>query len=330
MKKNIIKRVSSIVLITVLLLSFAACGSSSSGTPANTPENAKPQEQAAPKAEESPKEPAQETKSKPTIKIGAKDFTEGLVLSEIYALALEANGYKVERKFNIASSVIHDALKNKEIDLYPEYTGTSLLSILKLPLVTDPQKVYDTVKEEYKTKFDLVWLDYSAANDSQGLVITKAASDKYGIKTISDLQKNADKIRFASQGEFEQREDGLPALTKVYGEFKFKSIQVFDNSLKYQVLSNDKADLAVAYTTEGALADPKYVVLEDDKKVWPPYNVGPVVRQEILTASPEIAEILNKVSAKIDTKGITSLNAEVDVKKREFEEVAKEFYDSIK
>ncbi len=266
-----------------------------------------------------------------TVRIGSKDFTENLILAELYALALEDNGFTVERKFNIASSVVHTALINKEIDLYPEYTGTGLLSILKHELVTDPQEVYNIVKDEYQKQFQLTWLDYAQANDSQGLVIAAAIANELGITTISDLQKNADQIRFASQGEFDQREDGLPALEKVYGPFNFKSKEVFDNSLKYEILENGQADLAVAYTTEGPLVDTsKFLVLQDDKFVWPPYNIAPVGSSELLEKNPKIAEILNKLSAKIDNATITGLNAEVDVNKREYEEVAKEYYDSIK
>jgi len=265
------------------------------------------------------------------IRVGSKDFTENLVLAELYALALEDNGFQVERKYNIASSLVHTALVNKEIDLYPEYTGTGLLSILKHELVTDPQQVYDIVKDEYQKQFNLTWLDYSAANDSQGLVINAAVANRLGIRTISDLQKNAGEIRFASQGEFDQREDGLPALEKAYGPFSFKSKEVFDNALKYDILSGDKADLAVAYTTEGPLADTsKFLVLEDDKHVWPPYNIAPVVNSDVLKANPKIGDVLNKLSAKIDNATIIRLNAEVDVNKREYEEVAKEFYDSVK
>jgi len=263
------------------------------------------------------------------VTVGSKDFTENLIVAEIYAQALESNGIQVNRKFNIGSSIVHTALVNKEIDLYPEYTGTGLLTVLKHDLVTDPKQVYDIVKEEYKKQFDLAWLDYSPANDSQGLVISKAASDKYSIKTISDLQKNSDKIRFASQGEFDQRSDGLPALIKTYGQFKFKSSAIYDNSLKYKILTDDKADVAVAYTTEGQLVDPKFVVLEDDKHVWPPYNLAPVISQSVLTADPKIGIVLNKVSALIDSKSIIALNAKVDVDKQEYKTVAADFFKSI-
>ena len=111
-----------------------------------------------------------------TIRIGSKDFTENLIVAELYALALEDNGYKVDRKFNLASSAVHTTIVNNSIDLYPEYTGTGLLAVLKHELVTNPDEVYRIVKDEYKKQFNLVWLPYASANDGQGLVITKKAS----------------------------------------------------------------------------------------------------------------------------------------------------------
>ena len=174
--------------------------------------------------------------SSKTNATGSKDFTENLVVAEIYALALEDNGYKVQRVSNISSSLIHRSLINKEIDLYPEYTGTGLLSILKEPMETDSQKVYETVKKDYEKKFKVTWLKYASANDGQGLVIRTDIANQLGIKTISDLQRHASELNFASQGEFDQREDGLPGLAKIYGDFSWKSSKVYDNSLKYTVL----------------------------------------------------------------------------------------------
>ncbi len=267
-------------------------------------------------------------KTKPTIKVGSKDFTESLILSELYALALEKQGYKVERKFNLGSAVVHTSLVNGDIDFYPEYTGTALLSILKEQPRFDSKEVYDEVAAKYKEKFKLIWLEPSVANDGQGLVISKKASDKYNIHTITDLQKNAGKIRFASQGQFDERADGLPALVKTYGAFKFKDEKIYDNGLKYDVIHNDKADLAVAYTTEGELSKDEFVVLQDDKQVWPPYNIAPVIRQDLLNNNPEISGILNKVTSKIDNKTIIKLNAEVDIDKKEYTQVAKNFFDT--
>lgn len=267
---------------------------------------------------------------KNTIRVGSKDFTEGLIISEIYALALEDKGFKVERKQNIAGSVVHTSLINNEIDLYPEYTGTGLLTILQMDMVTDPEEVYRIVKEEYEKRFQVTWLDYSKANDGQGLVIRTDIANRLGIRTISDLQKHASELRFASQGEFDQREDGLPALESVYGAFEWKSSKVYDGGLKYEVLSKDEADAAPAYTTEGQLAQKdKYTLLEDDRQAWPPYNLAPVIRDDVLLKNPGIADILNKISASLDTETVTALNAKVDVDKMEYEEAAREYYESI-
>lgn len=264
------------------------------------------------------------------IRVGTKDFTESLIVGELYALALEKAGYRVQRVFTIAGSIVHTSIMNDEIDLYPEYTGTGLLTILKMEMMTDPAAVYGTVKREYAQRFNLAWLDQSRANDGQGLVLKTSVARALGIATLSDLQRNADRIRFASQGEFDQRDDGLPGMEKVYGPFRWKSSRVYDNGLKYQILLNDEADLAPAYTTEGQLVNTEdFTLLEDDKQMWPPYYLAPVVRNNVLEAHPDIAPILNAVSARLDTETVTALNAEVDVKKREIADVAKEFFDTV-
>lgn len=269
--------------------------------------------------------------SSTTIRVGAKDFTENLVIAEIYALALEDNGYTVKRVSNISSSLIHNSIVNDEIDLYPEYTGTGLLSVLGEDMETDPEKVYKTVKKEYEEQFNLTWLDYASANDSQGLVIRTEVANSLNIKTISDLQAHASELRFASQGEFDEREDGLSGLEKTYGTFNWQSSKVYDNSLKYSVLENDEADVTPAYTTEGQLVSTdKFTLLEDDKQFWPPYNLALVVRDNILDDNPDIKTILNNISAKLDTETVTELNAKVDVDGQEYTDVAKEYYDSIK
>jgi osmoprotectant transport system substrate-binding protein len=265
------------------------------------------------------------------VKIGSKDFTENLIVAEIYALALEDAGVPVERKLSLASSVVATALENKEIDLYPEYTGTGLLDILKAKMLTDPVEVYEAVTEGYNEKFsgEIKWLNYAPANDGQGVAVSKEASEKYGIKTISDLQKNATNLVFASQGEFEKRDDGLPALEKKYGSFDFKDIKIVDNALKYDLLEKGDADVTVAYTTEGKLVQPEFVLLEDDKQVWPPYNIAPVALATALDAYPEIAGKLNEVSQSLTTELVTELNAKVDIDGEEYADVAKEYYESL-
>ena len=264
-----------------------------------------------------------------TIQVGSKDFTESLLVSEIYALALEDNGYEVERIQSIASSVIPQSLESGEIDLYPEYTGTSLMTIFNLPLQTDPDAVAETIREEYEA-IGLTTLDYAPANNAQGIAIRTDVAEELGIATISDFQANAGEIRFASQGEFDLREDGLVGLAEVYGEFNFADSTVYDNSLKYQILRSDEADATPAYTTDGQLVNTdEFLVLEDDKNFWPPYNLVPVINQEVLEANPDIADILNAINADLTTEQVIELNAAVDIDGREFEEVAAEYYESL-
>ncbi len=264
-----------------------------------------------------------------TIQVGSKDFTESLIVSEIYALALEDNGHDVERVQNIATSVIPQSLESGEIDLYPEYTGTALITIFNLPLETDPDTVAETIREEYEA-IGLTTLDYAPANNAQGIAIRTDVAEELGVTTISDLQENADQIRFASQGEFDLREDGLVGLAEVYGEFDFADSTVYDNSLKYQILRNDEADATPAYTTDGQLVnDDEFLVLEDDQNFWPPYNLVPVIDQEVLEANPDIEEILNEINADLTTEQVIELNAAVDIDGREYQEVAQEYYDSL-
>ena len=320
---GLFRKMCALFLCAFIMTALCACGGSSAGSAGGT--------EAGSGNTGNSNDSSASAQDAGTIIIGSKDFTENEIVAEIYALALEDAGFTVERRMNIASSVIHTSLVNKEVELYPEYTGTGLLSILQMDLLTDPEEVYETVKAAYEEQFGITWLDYAPANDGQGIFVSRKASDEYGIKTISDLQAHAGDIRFASQGEFDEREDGIPGLEKVYGPFNWKSSKVYDNGLKYQVVENDEADAAPAYTTEGRLVETdKFVLLEDDKQVWPPYNIAPVVRDEVLEASPQIAEILNPISAALDTETVTSLNAKVDIDQEEYEDVALDFYESIK
>lgn len=261
------------------------------------------------------------------VKIGSKDFTEELLLGEMYALVLEANGVTVERRLNLAGTqVAHDALIKGEIDLYPEYTGTGYQFILGITEnEKDPKKVYDRTAADYKTKFNLVWLDLSPMNDTNAVACTSEAVQKYNLKTLSDLSVQAPNLRFAAIPDFEQRPDGLAGLKQLYGGFEFQSLTVFDPGLKYKAMIDGQADCAIAFSTDGQIAASKFVLMEDDKGLWPPYNVAPVVRQDALDKNPKIKEALNKLAPMITTEAITALNWAVDGDKREYTAVAKEF-----
>lgn len=264
--------------------------------------------------------------AKTPIKVGSKDFTEQFILGEMYALVLEKNGFQVERKLNLGGTpVAQAALQNNEIDLYPEYTGTGLLTVLKLPPSSDQKEVFDQVAQSYKEKFNLVWLNPAPMNNTQALAMTKAGAQKYGIKTISDMATKASQLVMIGPPEFEVREDGLPGIKQKYGNFQLKEYKAVDPGLRYKGLVDGEADVTVAFGTDGEISANDLVVLEDDKKLFPPYQVAPVVRQAALDSNPGLADALNKLAPKLTNETMQRLNYEVSGKQREPAAVAKSF-----
>lgn len=261
-----------------------------------------------------------------TVVVASKDFTEQFILGEMYSLMLENAGYTVERKLNLGGTpVTQQALLDGEIDLYPEYTGTGLLTVLKLGVMSDPQAVYDTVKADYQEQFSLVWLDPAPMNNTQALAMTKDRAAELGITTFSDMVAHADELVLIGPPEFVEREDGIPGLKRVYGDFEFKDILTVDPGLRYQALLNGEADVVVAFGTDGELAAYDLLSLQDDKGLYPPYQVAPVVRQAVLDEHEDIAEILNSLAPLLTDSTMQRLNNEVSGNGREPDEVAREF-----
>lgn len=260
------------------------------------------------------------------VSVGSKDFTEQLILGEMYALMLEEAGLPVERKLNLGGTpVAQAALESGDIDLYPEYTGTGLLTVLKLPANSDAEAVYQTVADEYKEQFNLVWLDPAPMNNTQALAMTEEKAQSLGIRTLSDLAAKASTVTMIGPPEFEVREDGLPGLKQAYGGFDLAAYKAVDAGLRYRGLIAGEADVAVAFGTDGEISAYNLVVLEDDKNLFPPYQVAPVVRQEALEAHPEIADALNQLSPLLNDGVMRDLNFEVSGNQREPAEVAREF-----
>ncbi len=262
-----------------------------------------------------------------TVTVGSKNFTEELILGELYAQALEHAGVSVTRKLNLGTTdIAMAALKRGEIDLYPEYTGTALLNVLHLPADSDPARTYATVKRAYAKQFGLVWLAAAPMNDTQALATTQAVAGHEAISQLSDLAPKANELRLGAVPEFLTRADGLPGLQKKYGGFKFKATKIVDNGLKYQALAHGDVDVIIAFSTEGQLKANNLVVLEDDKHVFPPYHVAPVVRKAVLDAKPAIAQPLNKLAPLLTTDVMQNLNLQVDgPQKREPADVARDF-----
>jgi osmoprotectant transport system substrate-binding protein len=261
-----------------------------------------------------------------TISVGSKDFTEALIIGEMYALMLEEAGFSVERKLNLGGTpVAQAAMESGEIDLYPEYTGTGLLTVLKLPVNTDQAAVFEAVSEGYQSQFNMVWLEPSPMNNTQALAMTEERSQALQIRTISDFAAQASQLTLIGPPEFEVREDGLPGIQAAYGDFELKEYKAVDSGLRYKGIVDGQADVAVAFGTDGEISAFNLVLLEDDKGLFPPYQVAPVVRQEALDANPGIAEALNQLSPLLNDGVMQQLNYEVSGNQREPDEVAREF-----
>lgn len=261
-----------------------------------------------------------------TITVASKDFTEQFIIGEMYALLLEDAGYTVERKMNLGGTpVAHQALLDGEIDVYPEYTGTGLLTVLKHDVMSDPRAVYDLVKSDYADQFNLAWLDPAPMNNTQALAMKKNRAAELGISTFSQLVAQADQLVLIGPPEFAEREDGIPGMKRVYGDFEFANFLAVDPGLRYPAIVNDEADVVVAFGTDGEIAAYDLVGLQDDKGLYPPYQVAPVIRQEVLDGDAEVANVLNKVASLLTNETMQALNNEVSGNGREPVDVAKEF-----
>jgi osmoprotectant transport system substrate-binding protein len=261
------------------------------------------------------------------VKVGSKNFTEQFVLAEIYAQALEAAGIKVERKINLGGTLIaHKALEEKQIDFYPEYTGTMLLVVMKEEPMTDRKAVYDKVKGEYAKK-GLVVLNEAPMNNTYNMVVRPETAARYKLQTLSDLAKVSKELKLGAGSEFRDRKDGLPGLRSVYG-MEFKEDLQMAIGLRYQALQNKQIDVVNGYATDGMISGLKLTRLKDDKNLWPPYYLAPVVRKDALDANPKIAEVVNRISAMIDEATMADLNYKVDVEKQEPKDVARAFLKS--
>jgi osmoprotectant transport system substrate-binding protein len=249
-----------------------------------------------------------------TVKIGSKDFTEEFIVAEMYAQLLEKAGFQVERKLNLGGTPIaQEALVKGDIDLYPEYTSTGLLTVLKEKPIQDPKQILATVKKGYEDQFKLTWLNPSPFNDTQALAMTKQGSEKNGIKTYSDLSQKASGLVLGGPAEFLEREDGIKGLQQAYGGFQFKEVkQLGTGSLRYQALLGGQIDVVVAFGTDGPIKGNDLVLLQDDKTFYPIYNIAPVVRQDTLAKYPQIADVLNKLAPLLTDEVMSGLNWKVD------------------
>jgi len=260
------------------------------------------------------------------VKIGSKNFTEQFVVAEIYAQALEKAGVEVERHLNLGATLVaHTALTNGDIDLYPEYTGTALAAVVKGDLSGSADKIYTDVKDYYEKNLKLTLLAPTKINNGYAIITLPETAEKYKLKTLTDLGPVSKDLTFGAEGGFSERKDGLPGLKQTYG-IEFKEFKIFAKlGIRYSALTSKDLDVSYGFATDWQISDNKLVVLDDDKHLFPPYYLVPVVRQDALAKNPKIAEVLNKVSPLLNNETMRELNAKVDRDKEEPADVAAEF-----
>lgn len=252
-------------------------------------------------------------KSAKTITVSGKDFTEQNILCEMVSDYIEFNSdISVNRKCNLGGAqVVFSAIQRGDIDLYVDYLGTDYTDILKYSPISDVDKVYDTVKSEFDSKYDLTVLDKMNFNNTYALAVRQDTANKYNLKTISDLVPYASLLKISPTLEFVNREDGLSGLNKVYG-LNFSDVIAIDGSPRYTALMNDNSQVIDAFTTDGLLKKFGLVVLEDDKNFFPPYYAVPVIRNSVIEKYPELEGLLNNLGNYLTNDSVQELNYEVD------------------
>jgi osmoprotectant transport system substrate-binding protein len=270
-----------------------------------------------------------QTAAADTIVVGGKGFTEQLLLAEITGQYLTAKGYTVTLKTGMGTSLVREALENKQVDLYWEYTGTAFLTFHKNKFANQPaDEIYKSVKAKDE-EIGIVWLNASAANNTYALAVRGDDAEAKGIKTLEDLAaklNGGEKLTLGCNIEFYKRDDGLKPLQEAYGfEFPRSDVKRMETGLVYKALKDGDVDVGLVFATDGRIPAFNFTVLKDTKNFFPAYAITPTVRKETLDANLELADHLNKLSSLFDDATMSALNAEVDVDKKSVTEVANGF-----
>ena len=259
------------------------------------------------------------------IVVGSKNFTEQVILGEMAAQQIERKCHlPVERRLDLGGTLLaHEALVKNQIDLYPEYTGTALSSVLKEKIPPDSARVYMEVKDAYRERFHLIWLPPLGFNDTFAMVVRKEDGRRLPQQDLSSAKARA--WRLGVGYEFLTRPDGLTRLNEIYGLRWEGTPRTMDLGLLYRALQQRKIDMAAANSTDGMLTEPQYMVLADDKRAFPPYNACFVVRAQILNQYPQVGLALSMLSNHIGDDTMRELNKRVDVEHARVERVVKDF-----
>ena len=309
-RKSILKKASAVALASVLLLTMG-CGNAKKASENETGTQA-----------------GNETVSSEKIQIATKPMTEQYILGEMLRLVIEdSTDYTAEITKGIGGGTnnIQPAMEKGEFDLYPEYTSSGWVMVLKHEAgsATD-EEMPEKLNEEYNQKFDLSWVGLYGFNNTYAVAVRKEVADKYNLKTTSDLAKVSGELIFGGNPDYIEREDGFGALCDTYG-LEFKEVKDIDIGLKYQSMENGDIDVTNGFTTDAQLSRDDVVVLEDDKHLQVNYFCSTVVRNEALKKYPGLEDAILKLDGILTDTEMAGLNYQVEVEGKDEAEVAKEY-----
>ena len=265
--------------------------------------------------------------TKRPLVIGSKIFSESIILAEIAAQLFEDKGIKVIRKTNLGGTkVVFDALNSGDIDLYPDYTGTGYVMILKKSGETDPQAVYDIVSKEFSKNYAIAWSPPLGFNNTYALAVRKDDQNFKSLNKISELKGKVESFLLAAPHEFMERQDGFRPFKDLYNlNFKENNIKSLGSGLMYSAIRDKQVDLIMSYSTDGRLGAYNLKLLEDDKGFFPPYYAAFLAKEKLLNERPEINEVFEELDNLINEQDMIAMNDLVDRQKRDPAEVAKNF-----
>ena len=264
---------------------------------------------------------------KDTIHIATKPMSEQFILGEMLALLIEENSdlhVKITKGVGGGTSNIHPAMVKGDFDLYPEYTGTGWLVILKKDTLLPPDQLFSELQKEYSREYGLKWVAPYGFNNAYSLSVSNEMAKKYNLKTFSDLALYPDLFTFGAEYDFYEINDGYADLCAYYN-LKFKKNLDMDIGLKYEAMKSGKIDVINIFTTDGQLSHANLTVLKDDKHFFPSYYCATIVREETLKEHPELERILEKMNGILTDQEMADMNYKVDVEHRTEREVAVEF-----
>jgi osmoprotectant transport system permease protein len=256
---------------------------------------------------------AQSREPNSAIVVASKPFGESFILAELFAQLLEHRGFAVDRRPGLgATEVAFSALRSGVVDVYPEYTGTGLLAVLKEPPQNDAAAVFARVAEEFPRRFGVRWLPPLGFENTYAIAVRRETARRFSLSTLSDLARAAQGLTAGLTADFIERKDGLPGLRSAYG-MSFKSVRPLGQAVKYQALASGAVDVIDGYSTDGFIAKYDLVVLRDDKQFFPPYEAAALVSSRLYRDRPGAIAALVELSGRLDVETMRKLNARLEV-----------------